>query len=145
MILDYRVDVAGPPRVAGAARLGAGIINRLVLRAPSVGAGVAEGLAAGGVGRRFHPDRLVDHFERHGGDFGARTAAEYEQMADRFLTGPRPEGVLERVRPNGDVVRFDPSTDAFGVVSQDGTIRTFYRPDPAVHGRATNLEYFNAQ
>jgi RHS repeat-associated protein len=62
------------------------------------------GEAAGGVGRRFHPDRLVDHFERHSGDFGARTAAEYEQMADRFLTGPRPEGVLERVRPNGDVV-----------------------------------------
>jgi filamentous hemagglutinin len=103
------------------------------------------GEAAGGVGRRFHPDRLVDHFERHSGDFGARTAAEYEQMADRFLTGPRPEGVLERVRPNGDVVRFDPSTDAFGVVSRDGTSRTFCRPDPAVHGRATNLEYFNAR
>jgi RHS repeat-associated protein len=106
---------------------------------------VTETEAAGGVGGRFHPDRLVDHFERHGGDFGARTAAEYEQMADRFLTDPRPEGVLERVRPNGDVVRFDPSTDTFGVVSRDGTIRTFYRPDPAVHGRASNLEYFNAQ
>ena len=66
-------------------------------------------------------------------------------MADRFLTDPRPEGVLERVRPNGDVVRFDPSTDTFGVVSRDGTIRTFYRPDPAVHDRASNLECFNAQ
>jgi hypothetical protein len=26
-----------------------------------------------------------------------------------------------------------------------GTIKTYYKPDPAIHGYATNLDYFNAQ
>jgi hypothetical protein len=53
--------------------------------------------------------------------------------------------LLETIRPNGDVVRYDPTTDEFGVVNADGTIRTYYKPDPAVHGYPTNLDYFNAQ
>jgi filamentous hemagglutinin len=52
---------------------------------------------------------------------------------------------LEKTRPNGDVVRYNPATDEFGVVKPDGTIRTYYKPDPARHGRPTNLDYFNAQ
>ena len=99
-----------------------------------------------GTGARFGNNaRRQDHFNRHGGDFGATSATQYEAMADGFLTGRRQSGVLERVRPNGDVVRFNPATNEFGVVSGDGTIRTYYKPDPAVHGHATNLDYFNAQ
>jgi filamentous hemagglutinin len=95
---------------------------------------------------RFASDgQLQDHFNRHGGDFGARTAAEYEARANTFLNGPRGPGVLEKTRPNGDVVRYNPATDEFGVVKPDGTIRTYYKPDPARHGRPTNLDYFNAQ
>jgi filamentous hemagglutinin len=91
--------------------------------------------------------KLQDHFTRHGGDFGASTAAEYEQQAAGFLTGPRGAGVLEKVRPfpNGDVVRYNPATEEFGVLSPNGTIRTYFKPDPAVHGYPTNLDYFNAQ
>jgi filamentous hemagglutinin len=95
---------------------------------------------------RFASDgQLQDHFNRHGGDFGARTAAEYEAQANTFLNGPRGPGVLEKTRPNGDIVRYNPATDEFGVVKPDGTIRTYYKPDPARHGRPTNLDYFNAQ
>jgi hypothetical protein len=90
-------------------------------------------------------EQLQDHFDRHGGDFGATTPAEYEQQADRFLNDPPGEGVLEKVRPNGDVVRYNPVTDEFGVTQPDGTIRTYFKPDPAVHGYPTNLDYFNAQ
>jgi filamentous hemagglutinin len=80
-----------------------------------------------------------------GGDFGATTAAKYEQRAADFLTGPRGTGVLEKVRPNGDVVRYNATTEEFGVVRPNGTIRTYYKPDPAAHGNPTNLDYFNAQ
>lgn len=66
-------------------------------------------------------------------------------MADGFLTGPRGPNTLQRKRPNGDIVRYDQSTDAFGVVSSNGTVRTYYVPDPAVHGYPSNLDYFNAQ
>jgi hypothetical protein len=88
--------------------------------------------------------KLQDHFDRHGADFGARTPAEYEAQAQAFLTGPKPGGVLEKVRPNGDIVRYNPATDEFGVASPSA-IRTYYRPDPAVHGKPTNLDYFMTQ
>jgi pyocin large subunit-like protein len=91
--------------------------------------------------------KLLDHFARHGADFGASTPAEYEAMADRFLTGDLTEGGLEATRPNsGDLGRFNPATDEFGVLKSDGlTIKTYYKPDPAVHGFPTNLDYFNSQ
>lgn len=99
-----------------------------------------------GTGARFADQaKLDDHFNRHGADFGATSPTQYQQMADNFLTGPRGANTLERTRANGDVVRYDPTTDAFGVVSSNGTVRTYYVPDPAIHGYATNLDYFNAQ
>jgi filamentous hemagglutinin len=106
--------------------------------------GAAKG--AKGVGAKFADDaKLLDHFNRHGADFGAKTAAEYAKQADHFLTGPLTPGVLEKTRANGDIVRFNPVTDEFGVVSAKGPIRTYYKPDPSVHGKASNLDYFNDQ
>ncbi len=89
--------------------------------------------------------KLQDHFKRHGSDFGATTAPQYQRQADGFLTDPLPSGVLEKTRANGDVVRFNPTTDEFGVVSSTGTLRTYYKPCPTIHGHPTNLDYFNAQ
>ena len=78
-------------------------------------------------------------------DFGFRSAAEYGRAASRFLTGTPGRGVLEKTRDNGDLIRFNPRTDEFGVISRDGTVKTYYKPDPTKHGLATNLDYFNAQ
>jgi filamentous hemagglutinin len=102
-------------------------------------------ITGGAPGGLADPIKLLDHYTRHGADFGAPSAAQYEQMADAFLNGPRGIGVLQKVRANGDVVRYDPATQAFGVVKPDGTIRTYYEPDPAVHGYPTNMDYFHAQ
>ncbi len=101
--------------------------------------------APSGTGATFNSAaNLQDHFARHGGDFGATTATDYEARADAFLTGTKPSGVLEKIRSNGDFVRFDPVTNEFGVASQTN-LRTYYKPDPAIHGYPTNLDYFNAQ
>jgi hypothetical protein len=90
--------------------------------------------------------KLQQHYADHGTDFGAKSAAEYELQANRFLNDPKPPGVLEKTRPgSGDIVRYNPTTQEFGVVKPDGTIRTYYKPDPAIHGKPTNLDYFNAQ
>ncbi len=102
--------------------------------------------SSGGTGAAFgSPAKLEDHFNRHGDDFGAQSAQEYQQQADNYLTGPLKNGALEKVRQNGDVVRYNPSTGEFGVVSANGVIRTYYRPDPVMHGYPTNEDYFNAQ
>jgi RHS repeat-associated protein len=92
----------------------------------------------------FASDALLQsHFEDHGSDFGATTAAEYAQQADTFLNGPLESGALEKIRPNGDIVRYNPASEEFGVATADGTIRTYFKPDPAIHGLPSNLDYFN--
>ncbi len=88
---------------------------------------------------------LVSHFNAHGADFGASTPLQYEQQASSFLTGNPSTDVVQSIRANGDIVRFNPVTDEFGVVSDTGTIRTYFKPDPSVHGFPTNLDYFHAQ
>jgi len=118
---------------------------RLVAAASAV-AGSIKGAKATGRGAKFADQaKLDDHFARHGRDFGAKNAREYQAQADNFLTASKPAGVLEKSRPNGDIVRYNPGTHEFGVVSRGGSIRTYYKPDPAVHGKGSNLEYFNAQ
>jgi len=84
------------------------------------------------------------HFKDHGADFGARNAVDYTKQAQAFLRSP-PSGTLSRVRSNGDVVRYNPGSNTFGVMDSAGAPRTFFRPDPSVHGYPSNLDYFNAQ
>lgn len=85
----------------------------------------------------------ADHFKKHGADFGAKSDRQYEAMADAFLLGSKSSTALDYTRSQGDVVRFDPVTDEFGVLSATGEVRTYFKPVPGVtHARSTNLEYF---
>ncbi|MGB8345878.1 MAG: polymorphic toxin-type HINT domain-containing protein [Ktedonobacteraceae bacterium] len=92
-------------------------------------------------------ERLTDHFERHGGDFGSpfTTESDYEQGAKDFMHGPMASDTYQGVRSNGDIVRFNEGTNAFGVARSNGVIKTYYIPDPAIHGYATNWEYVLSQ
>ncbi len=99
--------------------------------------------------------QLQRHFVDHGTEFGAVTAEEYEALADSFLGGQLREGVRECKRQRGDMIRFDPKTDEFGVLSNTLEIRTYFKPVPCVklkiphskkcHGLATNLLYFQVE
>jgi filamentous hemagglutinin len=86
----------------------------------------------------------MEHYNSHVEEFGVQGMgpAEYQERADEFLGAQKPQGVLECVRRNGDRVRFNPATDEFGILSEFGFIRTYFRPDPAIHGRPTNIDYF---
>ncbi len=84
------------------------------------------------------------HYQDHGRDFGAKNAVDYVRQARQFLLSP-PPGTLTRTRANKDIVRYNPLTNTFGVLAPSGVPRTFFKPDPAVHGFPTNLDYFNAQ
>jgi filamentous hemagglutinin len=94
----------------------------------------------------FAPGKLAGHAGKHRAEFGVATDAEYEQLADEFLGGPIPCGVVQAVRcGNGDCVRYDPNGGSFGVLRNNGEIKTFYKPDPAVHGAGSNADYFCAE
>lgn len=91
------------------------------------------------------PQNALRHFNDHGADFPhLNNAAEYVADAQQFLRTP-PSGALSITRTNGDVVRYDPGRNIFGVVDSSGAPKTYFKPDPAQHGYSTNLDYFNAQ
>jgi pyocin large subunit-like protein len=73
--------------------------------------------------------RLDEHFAKHGREFGPVSRDEYLRLAqalrDRAPGGP----VLEVVRNDGTITRFDRGTGAFLAFASDGTIRTFFRPN----------------
>lgn len=86
---------------------------------------------------------LLDHFTRHASDFNATSAEEYELLADQFLGSPLNPPVLECYRVgNGDLVRFDPSTNEFGVLAMSRVIRTYYVRRPST---VSSLSYFERQ
>jgi hypothetical protein len=101
--------------------------------------------AAKGVGRWGRLDTLTDHFNRHGAEFGARTADEYARMASDFLDESRARGLPTKIGPDGTIRVYDPGTNTFGAYNPDGSTKTFYHPDPSVHGYPTNADYWNAQ
>ncbi len=74
--------------------------------------------------------QLEEHFEKHGAEFGARSAAEYLGLARHLRDAPVGEDVLEATRPvDGVVSRYQRSTGAFLAFDADGTIRTFFKPN----------------
>lgn len=105
--------------------------------------------------------QLRRHFQDHGDDFSASNAEEYEQMADVFLAGEKPEGVHECVRLSGAILRYDPISEAYGVLDAQLIIRTYFKPVPCsrvpfheresarqsgrCHACANNLAYFNSE
>jgi hypothetical protein len=60
---------------------------------------------------------LAIHFAKHGAKFGAATPADYEALADAFLTGPMNATTDDCTRPNlVDYLRFDSSNRHFGLL-----------------------------
>jgi hypothetical protein len=74
------------------------------------------------------PDTLVDHFRRHGADFGARTAEEYAEAASSFLRRSQAERLPTKIDPEGIIRIYDPRTNTFGAYNPSGTTRTFFKP-----------------
>jgi hypothetical protein len=104
----------------------------------------------------YDRDYLLEHFDRHGADFGAETPEEYEAMADSFV-GRRPivPPLHDCIRSNGMRCFYDTQTQEYAVVYTWGIIATYFRPFAAgrlpederpdgSHGFLSNWEYFQA-
>ncbi len=95
----------------------------------------------------FAPQEQTKHFLKHAHEFGFSTEEEYLSSAGKFAARAESKSadILVRIRANGDKVLFDLNTDEFAVIRSDGIFRTYMKPDPAIHGFKTNLDYFEAQ
>ena len=75
-------------------------------------------------------ERLEEHYNKHGTEFGGITIEEYLHRAQALRDATVGDDVLEVVRPTDGVVsRFDRATGAFLAFDADGTIRTFFKPN----------------
>jgi len=97
------------------------------------------------------PADLTEHFETHvtiQKEFAVTTEVEYLKLADKFLGEPLNKATTyecQRTRRDGslgDKIRYNRVTQEYGVLSNQGVIRTYYIANPAVHGFRTNFIYF---
>jgi pyocin large subunit-like protein len=96
-----------------------------------------------------NPAKRADHWKSHRKEFnelGIVDEIEYEKKAAEFLNAPLTESMLECVRRrDGDIIRFDRSTEIYAAMRADGVIRTFFRPTREWHGLPSNLAYFQRE
>jgi pyocin large subunit-like protein len=81
-----------------------------------------------GIGFASH-DKFVEHFRKHGREFGSITMEAYLHLAQELRDRPAGGSILEEVRKDGVTTRFDRETGAFIAFNPDRTIRTFFRPN----------------
>lgn len=86
------------------------------------------------------------HFQKHGREFNAADAVEYERMADEFMFGAMTLVMRECVRANGNErLRFSVAHHHFGAANlAPEFIKTFYRvPMHTVNRHGGSASYFN--
>lgn len=81
-----------------------------------------------GIGFR-NRERLEEHYQKHGREFGNISQAEYLRRAQELRDAPVGGPVLELKREDGVVTRFHRESGAFIAFDPDLIIRTFFRPN----------------
>ncbi len=79
---------------------------------------------------------LTEHFNKHGDEFGYENEQEYLEGANDVIADKK--SLHKTEAGDGDHVFFQESTGSIVFVSQDGYIRTYFKPDDGI-------EYFNRQ
>lgn len=102
-----------------------------VAPAPAPGAGTGTGASPAintAIGFR-DAAHLHEHYQKHGAEFGQVSEAEYLRLAQELRDRPAGGDILEAVRADGVVTRFDRARGAFLAFDADRTIRTFFLPN----------------
>jgi len=73
------------------------------------------------------------HWQKHGKEFlEFQNSKQYVEGAKNFFGSP-PSGTLTKMRPNGDKLFYNPSSNTFGVQAADGAPRTMFRPEGGIN------------
>lgn len=85
----------------------------------------------------FRNGRLLEeHFEKHGKEMGFSSAEEYQAAASAVVN--HGDALHKVEKEDGDDVYYLEATNEFVIVSTDGFIRTYFKPD-------SGIDYFNRQ
>lgn len=75
------------------------------------------------------PERLREHFEKHGAEFRGADEAGYLALAQALRDATVGGDILESIRSDGVVSRFDRATGTFVAFDADGVLRTCFKPN----------------
>ncbi len=99
-------------------------------RGPTISAEAREAGQGWGTSVGFADQRrLDDHYQKHGAEFGRITKQDYLRQAQLLRDAKVGGAILETVRRDGVVTRFDRDTGAFIAFNANGVIRTFFKPN----------------
>jgi pyocin large subunit-like protein len=74
-------------------------------------------------------EKLVQHYKKHGREFGDITMDEYLRQAQELRDRPLGGSVLEKVRTDRVITRFDRTNSAFLAFNPSLIIRTYFKPN----------------
>ncbi len=81
----------------------------------------------------FRNDKLFDsHYEKHGAEFGDITQDEYLALANELINAKGDNILHKTEKEDGDYLYYNTETNEFLVLSTDGYIRTFFKPDAGI-------------
>lgn len=85
----------------------------------------------------FRNNYLLDeHFKKHGGEFDYADASAYENGASAVVNDP--DALHKTEKDDGDDIYYLERTNELVIVSKDGYIRTYFKPD-------SGIKYYNKQ
>lgn len=81
-------------------------------------------------------DLLNEHYQKHGVEMGFSSATDYENAARNVVNNS--QSLHKNEAEDGDDVYYLESTNEFVIVSTDGYIRTYFKPNDGI-------DYYNRQ
>ena len=86
---------------------------------------------------QFRNEKLLeDHFVKHGNEFGYSTKEEYLAGANRVINSS--SSLHKQEGEDGDDIYYDKNSNEIVFVSEDGYIRTYFKP-------SEGIDYYNRQ
>ena len=84
------------------------------------------------------------HWKIHGKEFPELlNSKQYVEYAHSMIKNT--SGRLTKIRPNGEIVCYQPTITIFSVFNKNGAPKTMFKPDLCQHNFPTNLDYFYGQ
>jgi pyocin large subunit-like protein len=78
--------------------------------------------------RGFSEITREQHFDRHGHEYNAKTAKEYEDKARVFRDKALNENIKQFISRDGFLFKYDTTANDFLITKPNGEIVTFYKP-----------------
>lgn len=81
----------------------------------------------------FRNESLYEsHYKKHGAEFGKITKEEYLRKANELINSDSPDVLHKTEKEDGDFLFYNQKTNEFLVLSTDGYIRTYFKPDDGI-------------